>query len=71
MDEKELWLSTRSPTSDPFFVTLYLDDTPSSDKHMEKLMSHREGLQVEMECYMRHLYADRYWLDQHPRGHPS
>ena len=41
----------------------------SSDQHMKKLMSLREGLHVMMQCYMRQYFADRYWLHEHPGGH--
>ena len=43
----------------------------SSDQHMEKLMSLREGLHVMMQCCMRQHFADRYWLHEHPGGHAS
>ena len=43
----------------------------SSDQHLEKLMSLREGLHVMMQCYMRQHFADRYWLHEHPGGHAS
>ena len=32
----------------------------SSDQHMKKLKSLREGLHVVMQCYMRQHFADRY-----------
>ena len=43
----------------------------SSDQHMKKLMSLREGLHVMMQCYMRQHFADRHWLHEHPGGHAS
>ena len=43
----------------------------SSDQHMKKLMSPREGLRVMMQCNMRHHFAHRYWLHEHPGGHAS
>ena len=43
----------------------------SSDHHMKKLMSLREGLHVMMQCYMRQHFADRYWLHEHPGGRAS
>ena len=41
----------------------------SSDQHMKKLMSLREGPHVMMQCCMRQLFADRHWLHDHPGGH--
>ena len=42
-----------SPSRDPFLVTQYLErHSVSSDQHMKKLMSLREGLHVMMQCYM-------------------
>ena len=43
----------------------------SSDQHMKKLMSLREGLHVMLQCYMRQHFADRYWLHEHPGGQAS
>ena len=43
----------------------------SSDQHMKKLRSLREYLHVLMQCNMRQLFADRYWLHEHPGGHAS
>ena len=43
----------------------------SSDQHMKKFMSLREGLHVMMQCYMRQHFAVRYWLHEHPGGHAS
>ena len=43
----------------------------SSDRHMKKLMSLREGLHVMVQCYMRQHFADRCWLHEHPGGHSS
>ena len=43
----------------------------SSDQHMKKLVSFREGLHVMMQCYMRQHFAVRYWLHEHPVGHAS
>ena len=55
VDENEPWLSVgiqkqrRIPCD-----TIHGKDTLwSSDQHMKKLMSLREGLQVMMQCYMR------------------
>ena len=60
------------PSRDPFFVTQYLErHSASSDQHMKKLMSLREGLHVMMQCHMRRHFADRYWLREHPGGHAS
>ena len=54
VDESELWLLVGIPSRDLFFVTQYLErHFVSSDQHMKKLMSLREGLHVMMECYMR------------------
>ena len=47
--------------------TIYLErDSASSDQHMKKLMSLREGLYVMMQCYLRQHNAERDWLDEHP-----
>ena len=43
----------------------------SSDQHMKKLMSLREGLHVMMQCYKRQHFADRCWLHEHPGGRAS
>ena len=54
MDEHEPWLLIGIPSRDPFFVTQYLErHFVSSDRHMKKLMSLREGFHVMMQCYMR------------------
>ena len=59
-DENEPWL-IGIPSRDPFFVTQYLErHSVSSDQHMKKLMSLREGLHVLMQCYMRQHFVDRY-----------
>ena len=45
--ENEPWLLIGVPSGDPFFVTQYLErHSVSSDQHMKKLMSIREGLHV-------------------------
>ena len=50
-DEKEPWLLIGIPSGDPFFETQYLErHSVSSDQHMKKLMSLREGLHVMMQC---------------------
>ena len=70
IDENEPWLLIGIPSRDPFLVTQYLErHSVSSDHHMEKLMSLREGLHVMMQCYMRQHFADRCWLHEHPGGH--
>ena len=72
IDENEPWLLFGIPNRDPFWVTQYLErHSVSSDQHMKKLMSLRQGLHVMMQCYMRHYLADRYWLHEHPGGHAS
>ena len=43
----------------------------SSDQHMKKLRSLREGLHVMIQCCMRQHLADRYWLHEHPGEHAS
>ena len=69
IDESEPWLLIGIPSRDPFLVTQYLErHSVSSDRHMEKLMSLREGLHVMMQCYMRKHFDDRYWLYEHPGG---
>ena len=66
IDENEPRLLIGIPSRDPFLVTQYLErHSVSSDQHMKKLMSLREG------CYMRQHFADRYWLHEHPGGHAS
>ena len=63
VDRNEPWLLIGIPSRDPFFVTQYLErHSVSSDQHMKKLMSLREGLHVMMQCYMRQHFADLYWL---------
>ena len=60
----------RIPNRDPFFVTQYLEThTASSDQDMKKLMSLR--VHVMMQCCMRQLSADRYWLHEPSGGHAS
>ena len=69
IEENERWLMIGIPSRDPFLVTQYLErHSVSSDQHMKKLMSLREGLHVMMQCYMRQHFADRYWLHEHPGG---
>ena len=54
------WMMIGIPNRD-LFVTQYLErHSVSSDQHMKKLMSLREGLHVMMQCYMPQLFADRY-----------
>ena len=43
----------------------------SSDQHVKKLMSFREGFHVMTQCNMRQFFADRYWIHEHPGGHAS
>ena len=72
IDKKEPWLLIGIPSRDPFLVTQYLErHSVSSDQHIKKLMSLREGLHVMMQFYMRQHFADRYWLHDHPGGHAS
>ena len=72
LDENEPWLLIGIPSRDPFLETQYLErNSVSSDQHMKKLMSSREGLHVMMQCYLRQHFADRYWLHEHPAGHAS
>ena len=72
IDENDPWLLIGIPSRDPFLGTQYLEPhSASSDQHMKKLMSLREGLHVIMQCYMRQHLADRYWLHEHPGGHAS
>ena len=60
VDKNEPWLLIGTPSRDPFLVTQYLErHSVCSDPHMKKLMSHREGLHVMMQCYMRQHFADR------------
>ena len=67
IDENEPWLLIGIPNRDPFQVTQYMErHSVSSDQHMKKLMSLREGLHVMMQCCMRQHVADPYWL--HPGG---
>ena len=72
VDENEPWLLIGIPSRDPFLVTWYLErHSVSSDQHMKKLMSLREGLHVMMQCHMRQHCVDLYWLHEHPGGHAS
>ena len=72
IDENEPWLWIGIPSKDPFLVTQYLErHSVSSDQHMKKLMSLREGLHVMTQCYMRQHFADRFWLHEHPGRHAS
>ena len=51
------------PNRDPYHVTQVLErHSASSDQHMKKLISLREGLHVMMQCDMRQNFATRYWL---------
>ena len=60
VDESEPWLLIGIPSRDPFFVTQYLErHTVSSDRHMKKLVSLREGLHVMMRCYMQQHFC--FW----------
>ena len=53
-EENEPWLLIGIPSGDPFLVTQYLErHSVSSDQHMKKMMSLREGLHVMMQCFMR------------------
>ena len=62
----------RNSTQISILWTQYLERlSASSDQHMKKLMSLREGLHVMMHCYMRQHFVDRYWLHEHPGGHAS
>ena len=50
MDENERWLLIGIPNRGPFFVTRYLErHSASSDLHMKKMMSLREGHHVMMQ----------------------
>ena len=70
IDKNELWLLIGIPSRDPFFVTQYLErHSLSSDQHMKKLMSLREGLHVMMQCCMRQ--HDVEWRQEHPGGQAS
>ena len=72
IDENEPWLLIGIPSRGPFLLTQYLErHSVSSDRHMKKMMSLREGLHVMMQCYIRQHFADRYWLHEHPGGHAS
>ena len=71
-DKNDPWLLIGISNRDPFFVTQFLErHSASSDQHMKKLMSLREGLHAMMQCYMRQHFADFYWLHEHPGGHAS
>ena len=72
IDENEPWLLIGIPSRDRFLVTQYLEGhSVSSDQHMKKLMSLREGLRVVMQCCMRRDFADSCWVHEHPGGHAS
>ena len=58
MDETEWWLLIGIPNRDPFFLTQYFERySASSDQHLKKLMSLREGLHVMMHCCMRQYFC--------------
>ena len=72
IDKNEPWLLIRIPSRDTFLVTQHLErQSASSDQHMKKLMSLREGLHVMMQCEMRQHFLDRSWLHEHPGGHAT
>ena len=72
IDKNDTWLLIGIPSRYLFLVTQYLErHSPSSDQHMKKLKSLREGLHVMMHCYLRQHLADRDWLQEHPGGHAS
>ena len=53
IDENEPWLLIGIPRRDPFLVTQYLERrSVSSDQHMKRSMSLREGLHLLMQCHM-------------------
>ena len=53
-DENELWFLIGIPSREPLFVTHYSGrHSVSSNLHMKKLMSIREGFHLMMQCYMR------------------
>ena len=48
LGENEPWFLIGIPSRDPFLATQYLErHSESSDQHMKKLMSLREGLHVK------------------------
>ena len=62
----------RNSNRDPFFLTQHSGRYfVSSDQHMKKLMSLREGLDVMMQYYIRQHFVDRYWLHEHAGGRAS
>ena len=72
IDENEPWLLIGIPGRDPFLVTQQSKrHSESSDQHIKKLMSLREGLRVMMQCCMRQHLADRCWLHEHLGGRSS
>ena len=72
IDQNEPWWLIGIPSRDSFFVTQYLErHLASSDPHMKELMPLREGVHERMQCDMRQHFAERYWLHEHPRRHPS
>ena len=74
LDKNEPWLLIGIRSRDPFLVTQYRErHSVSSDQHMKKLMSLREGLHVMMQCNATcdSTFADGYWLHEHPGGHAS
>ena len=72
IDENEPWLLIGIPSRDPFLVTQYLErHSVSSNQHMKKLMSLRDGLHVMRQCHMRQHFADRYWLHDQQGRHAS
>ena len=72
VDENETWLLIVIPDRDSFTMIQHMERRfVSSEQHMKKLMSLREGLRVMMQCYMRQHFADCYWLHEYPGGHAS
>ena len=43
----------------------------SSEQHMKKLLSLRDGLHVMVQFFMQQHFADRCQLHEHPGGHAS
>ena len=68
MDENEPWLLIRTPSKDLFLgIQCMKQHFARTDLDVKELMTLRAGLHEMMQCDLRqHLFAERYWLHEHP-----
>ena len=72
IDENELWLFIRNPSKDSFLMIQYVERPPVRENpNVKESMPPREGLDERMQFDMRQHFAERYWLNEHPRRHSS